>query len=101
MQDIVEACERLTNDHDIEVKALANTLAVPLVGEVGKTDVAGKLASDNVPSILQSGGGGSLRKVYRARVNVSLAEVFRHIELAIRRGRRGHRRRRVSAAVGS
>lgn len=42
----------LTNDHYIKVETLANTLAVPLVGQVGKTDIASKLPSDNVSGVL-------------------------------------------------
>lgn len=35
--------ERLTDNHHIEVEALANTLAVPLVGQIGKSHVSRQL----------------------------------------------------------
>lgn len=38
----------LTNNHNVEVEALANTLTVPLVGKVGKANVARQLSADNV-----------------------------------------------------
>ena len=47
----------LTDDHDIEVEALADALAVPLVGQVGETDVAGQLPTNDVPVVAQSWGG--------------------------------------------
>lgn len=43
-----------TDNHDIEVESLADALAVPLVGQVGETDVAGELAAHHV---LHVGGG--------------------------------------------
>lgn len=43
-----------TDNHDIEVETLAHTLAVPLVGEVGETNVAGKLATNNILHIGRS-----------------------------------------------
>lgn len=43
-----------TDNHNIEVESLADTLAVPLVGQVGETNVAGQLAANNV---LHIGGG--------------------------------------------
>lgn len=47
-----------TNNHHIEVEALADTLAVPLVGQVGETDVACQLAADHVLHVGGSLGGG-------------------------------------------
>ena len=49
----------LTDDHDVKVEALAHTLAVPLVWQIGEADEAGQFASHNV-LVLQSGGSGSL-----------------------------------------
>lgn len=43
-----------TDNHNIEVESLADTLAVPLVREVGETNVTGQLAANN---ILHIGGG--------------------------------------------
>lgn len=47
-----------TDNHDIEVETLADTLAVPLVGQVGKTNIAGKLAADDVLHIGSGLGHG-------------------------------------------
>ena len=50
----------LTDNHDVKVEALANTLAVPLVRQVGETNVSGQLPADNVPHVasgLSSGLG--------------------------------------------
>lgn len=41
----------LTNDHDIEVESLADTLAVPLVGQIRETDVASQLAADDIAHV--------------------------------------------------
>ena len=41
-----------TDNHDVEVEALANTLAVPLVWQVGETDVASKLSANNVLDVI-------------------------------------------------
>ena len=49
---------RLTNDHDVEVEALADALAVPLVGQIGETDVAGQFPSHNVAHVAGSLCGG-------------------------------------------
>lgn len=43
-----------TDNHNIEVESLADTLAVPLVRQVGETNVTGQLAANNV---LHIGGG--------------------------------------------
>jgi hypothetical protein len=48
----------LTNDHNVEVEALAHTLAMPLVGQVGETNVASKLPADNVPHVARRLGCG-------------------------------------------
>lgn len=37
-----------TDYHDIEVEALAHTLAVPLVGQIGETNVSSEFSADNV-----------------------------------------------------
>lgn len=47
-----------TDNHDIEVEALADTLAVPLVGQVGETDVASELSANNVSHVAGGLGGG-------------------------------------------
>lgn len=44
----------LTNNHDIKIEALANTLAMPLIGQVGKSNVACELPPHNVPHITSS-----------------------------------------------
>lgn len=76
---------RLTDDHDVEVEALANTLAVPLVGQVGKTDIASKLPSDNVSCVLdrrRSWLRGNCRRGVRRRNILSRG---RGLKLASRR----------------
>ena len=42
----------LTNNHNVEVESFADTLAVPLVGQVRKTNVTGKLPANNVSAII-------------------------------------------------
>ena len=59
----------LTNNHDIEVEPLANTLAVPLVREIGKADIAGKLAADNIAVVVDYGDNGSCGVVVRIRLS--------------------------------
>jgi hypothetical protein len=49
-----EAVQAHTNYHDIEVETLAYALAVPLVGQIGKADIACKLPSNNIPHITGS-----------------------------------------------
>ena len=49
-----------TDNHDVEVEALADALAMPLVGQVGETDIAGQLSSHDITHVAGS-GGGSLR----------------------------------------
>lgn len=46
-----------TDNHDIEVEALADTLAVPLVGKIGETNVACQLSANDVSHV--AGGLGS------------------------------------------
>lgn len=43
-----------TDNHDVKVESLADTLAVPLVGQVGETDVAGQLAANHVLHVVGS-----------------------------------------------
>jgi len=38
----------LTDYHDVEVESFANTLAVPLVREIGKPNIAGQLSSNYI-----------------------------------------------------
>lgn len=45
----------LTDNHHVKVESFTDTLTVPLVGQVGETNVAGQLAANNVLHI-----GGSL-----------------------------------------
>lgn len=45
----------LTDNHHVEVEALANALAVPLVGKVGETDVTSELATDDVAEVARRG----------------------------------------------
>lgn len=59
----------LTDNHYIKVKALAHTLAVPLVGQVGETDIASQLASYNVLGVL-NGRRSCRRRNYRSRVRM-------------------------------
>lgn len=48
----------LANNHHIEVEALSHTLTVPLVGKVGKSNIAGQLSSNNVLVVRNSSWGG-------------------------------------------
>jgi hypothetical protein len=50
----------LTNNHDVEVETLADTLAVPLVGQIGETHVAGQLPTDDIAHV-----GSSLSNRFR------------------------------------
>ena len=45
---------RLTDYHNIEVEPFSDALAVPLVREVGETDISGQLPTDNIPGIIDS-----------------------------------------------
>lgn len=47
-----------TDNHDVEVESLADTLAVPLVGQVGETDITSELAADHVLHVVGSLGDG-------------------------------------------
>ena len=60
----------LTDNHDVKVEALADTLAVPLVGQIGETDVAGQLAANDVLHI-GSGLGDGLGVLGANRLGVS------------------------------
>lgn len=53
----------LTNNHDIEVEALTDTLTVPLVGQVGKTDVTRQLSAHNILVLNHSARCGCRREV--------------------------------------
>ena len=44
----------LTNNHDVEVEAFADTLAVPLIGKVGESNVSRQLAANNISHITGS-----------------------------------------------
>jgi hypothetical protein len=46
---------QLTNNHDVEVETLPDTLAVPLVGQIGKANIASELPADNVPVVVDNG----------------------------------------------
>ena len=84
----------LTNDHNVEVEALAHTLAMPLVGQVGKTDVASKLPADDVPHVARGlgcglgiPGGDGLGCVGAAvKHGVAVLDVARRYGLAVREG---------------
>lgn len=54
----------LTNDHDVEVEAFPDALAVPLVREVGEANVPGQLPADDI-----CGLGDRWDKVRRRVVN--------------------------------
>lgn len=42
---------KLTNDHNVEIEALADALAMPLVGQVGEADVASEFSTHNIPHV--------------------------------------------------
>lgn len=48
-----------TNNHNVEVETLANTLAMPLVGQVGESNVSSQLAAHDVLVLSDSRGRGS------------------------------------------
>lgn len=56
---------RFTNNHYIEVETLSHTLTVPLVGEVGESNIASQLSSNNV---LVVSSGGDRRRDYCVKV---------------------------------
>lgn len=56
---------RFTNNHHIEVETLSHTLTVPLVGEVGESNIASQLSSNNV---LVVSSGGDRRRDYCVKV---------------------------------
>lgn len=60
-----------TNNHNIEVESLSDTLSVPLVWQVCKTNITRQLSSNNVPHVasllrrdLRVGGGNALRHLH-------------------------------------
>ena len=62
----------LTDDHGVEVEALAHALPVDLVGEVRETDVAHELLTDDggggaVGSLLGEGGGRAVHVAVAVR----------------------------------
>jgi hypothetical protein len=61
--------EKLTNDHNIEVEALADTLAVPLVGQVRKANVARQLPPNNVLRLARNCWELVINKVRKLRVH--------------------------------
>ena len=48
----------LTNDHNVEVEAFPHTLAMPLVGQVGETNVSSELSAHNVLHVRRCLSGG-------------------------------------------
>ena len=52
---VIMASQLLTNDHDVEVEPLPDTLAVPLVGEVGEPNISGQLPSHDVSVVVDGG----------------------------------------------
>lgn len=50
------ACEH-TDNHDIEVEALADTFAMPLIWQVCESDKASQLSADNVSHIASCRSG--------------------------------------------
>lgn len=84
----------LTNDHNVEVEALADTLAMPLVGQVGETDVACELPAHDVPHVtrrlscgLRVPGGDGLRSGGAAiEHGVAVLDVVGRCRLAVRDG---------------
>lgn len=58
-----QICGEHTNNHDIEVEALADALAVPLIGKIGEANVACQLSANNVSHV--AGGLGSGLWVFR------------------------------------
>lgn len=59
-----------TDNHDVEVESLADTLAVPLVGQVGETNIAGQLAANHVLHVVRS-LGDSLRVARADSLSIS------------------------------
>lgn len=49
---MLPALDSRTDNHDVEVETLANTLAVPLVWQIGEADVASKLSANNVLDVI-------------------------------------------------
>ena len=44
----------LTNYHNVEVKTLSHTLAMPLVWQVGESDVPSQLPADDISVVVDS-----------------------------------------------
>lgn len=75
-----------TNNHDVEVEAFAHTLAMPLVGQVRETNVAGELPAHNVHVVGHGRGGlGVLcgHGLGRLRLAVSPRESVVHVVGAV------------------
>jgi hypothetical protein len=81
----------LTNDHDIEIEALAHTLAVPLIRQVCKANVAGQLPAHDVPHVARR---------CRRRFGVFRGHGLRSCSIAIRHGIACGDQRRGRLAIG-
>lgn len=75
---------KLTHNHHIEVETLADTLTVPLVGQIGKSNVAGQLPANNILHI-RSSLGNSLGVLRAHGLSVSSS----HWVTAFNEGRTG------------
>lgn len=51
---ILTGLGRRTHYHDIEIKPLPHTLAVPLVGQVGESNVSSQFSPNNIPHVTGS-----------------------------------------------
>lgn len=82
-----------TNNHDIEVETLTDTLAVPLVGQVGETNVASKLATDDILHVVGSLGYSlGIPRADSLGINANVVALFdkrRFLASAGSRGRNG------------
>ena len=81
----------LTNDHHVEVESLAHTLAVPLIRQVGKANVAGQLPAHDVPHVARR---------CRRRFGVFRGHGLRSCSIAIRHGIACGDQRRGRLAIG-
>lgn len=43
-----------TNNHDIEIESLSDTLPMPLIGEIGKSNISCQFSSDHIPHVISS-----------------------------------------------
>ena len=43
--------ESLTNNHNVEIEPFADTLAVPLIGQIGEPNVSCELPPNNIPHV--------------------------------------------------